>query len=534
MTAPAGWYAHPQDQSAEAFWDGAQWTGQTRRKSIPEGWYAHPQDPSSEAFWDGAQWTGAIRPCFTQPAPAQSVQPARDSSATAGDPWSQAASQQSIIDPHYRHGGIAFEEPVSRATPWFKNRKAQRALMSVAAVCALVAGASVVSSRLGTSGAATPKEAGEKLVAAMENGDVLGIIDVLHPAEREALREPFMQGMKQLKRLGITDGNVSANTKLFSFKVENLVIETKDVAEDVSDVFVSGKVISSVNQELKLGPAFQGVPGWEEVVTVDDLMEKVSPGLDVTDSTDLNDAMFAAVKYEGRWYASLGYTVAENIRIQVGAELPAEGLIPQGGSTPEEAVRIYMKAVEALDVKELITGLYPGEFSALQRYAPMFVDDASTGLGSLTQDQEFSWAVSVLELEELSNSGSTASLRVKKIGLDVKSSSGNATVILTHEGTDVKVTIRLDGEEESFSLKEVLAEQRGTAAVPEQEKLMLEWMLSVTVREWNGAWYVAPLSTLTGYMLNSADQLNQADIQKALEGLADLSSTLDTESTSGI
>ena len=54
-TPPAGWY--PQQDGAERYWDGTDWTDHVRwpegAQLPPPGW--HPQNDGTERYWDGAR-----------------------------------------------------------------------------------------------------------------------------------------------------------------------------------------------------------------------------------------------------------------------------------------------------------------------------------------------------------------------------------------------------------------------------------------------------------------------------------------------
>ena len=84
---------------------------------------------------------------------------------------------------------------------------------------------------------------------------------------------------------------------------------------------------------------------------------------------------------DGRWYLSLFYTSAESAREEAGDEdIPEEGVTPDGGDSPEAAMDAILDAVEDLDLEAMIAALDPDEMQALQRYAPLFLDDAQAEL----------------------------------------------------------------------------------------------------------------------------------------------------------
>ena len=52
---PADWYPDPENEAAERYWDGAQWT--EHRHEVRSGWYPDPENTEAERFWDGEEWT---------------------------------------------------------------------------------------------------------------------------------------------------------------------------------------------------------------------------------------------------------------------------------------------------------------------------------------------------------------------------------------------------------------------------------------------------------------------------------------------
>ncbi len=94
------------------------------------------------------------------------------------------------------------------------------------------------------------------------------------------------------------------------------------------------------------------------------------------------DWKLATVKRDGRWYLSAFYSIAENAR-DGGADIPDQALAAPGADTPDGAVQAIFDAVDDLDLEALIAALNPNEAEALQRYAPMFIDEAQRALDDL-------------------------------------------------------------------------------------------------------------------------------------------------------
>ena len=75
---PQGWYPDPANSDAQRFWDGSQWTDQSRALQ-PADWYTDPADIAGQRFWDGNAWTEQTRPApLTGPG--------------AADPWAPTSN----------------------------------------------------------------------------------------------------------------------------------------------------------------------------------------------------------------------------------------------------------------------------------------------------------------------------------------------------------------------------------------------------------------------------------------------------------
>ena len=100
-------------------------------------------------------------------------------------------------------------------------------------------------------------------------------------------------------------------------------------------------------------------------------------GTDET-TTDELDGTITAVEQDGRWYFSLFYTVAEAARADAGrADDPrARASAPTAATRPRRRSTCMLDRIQALDLAGMIRALNPGEAAALQRYAPLFLDDA--------------------------------------------------------------------------------------------------------------------------------------------------------------
>ena len=137
------------------------------------------------------------------------------------------------------------------------------------------------------------------------------------------------------------------------------------------------------------------------------------------------DIPITAVREDGRWYLSVGYTLAEAARAETGEDIPESGVAPVGGDTPEDAMDNLLEGLEALDLTRVVAALNPNEFEALQRYAPLFLADAQASLDesgvSLTADDaEYT----------VSGDGDQRSVGIDRLHVAFTSEEGDGTVTL--------------------------------------------------------------------------------------------------------
>ncbi len=123
---------------------------------------------------------------------------------------------------------------------------------AVAAVVAVgAAGVFAVSQFNGTAqgGAATPNELGTQLLTAIENEDVLGMIDVLSPGERDVFRDPMIDLVSELTRLEVLSPEADlANIEGVDIELEfeSVTVRSTNVA-DIVNVDMRSEATSTVD-----------------------------------------------------------------------------------------------------------------------------------------------------------------------------------------------------------------------------------------------------------------------------------------------
>jgi len=132
-------------------------------------------------------------------------------------------------------------------------------------------------SRLSKSGASSPEEAMSAAVSALQDGDFLGLIDVMLPSEREMMKDPFVKGVEELKRLGVLGESSSAGSAFIKYKMSGVTIRSEAVVDDVARVYISGTMTSEIDPDIKLGPVFENLDEFKNKATLADR----DKGLDV-------------------------------------------------------------------------------------------------------------------------------------------------------------------------------------------------------------------------------------------------------------
>lgn len=344
-------------------------------------------------------------------------------------------------------------------------------------------------------GAATPEEVGTALVTALENEDVLGVIDLLLPGERDTFREPLIDTLDHLVRLDLlsTDASLDRIAGLDIQLTDVTVREERTNVDDIVNIVLSGAATVSVDGDaVPLGG-----------LLVDEAFEGDRPDMDVEpESSEFDDLQLTTVEQGGRWYLSGLYTLAEQARGETDLDIPDEGIAPRGGEDPEGAVDTFLDAVVDLDLRDAIAALDPTEVAALQRYAPLFLDDAQGELDDVEVD------LSITEREyRVEGSGSRRSIAV--VAMVVEASVPDEDVQVSIRFADDCVTVTADGEDTELCTGDVggvddaIDDVFGTDgdAFAELADVVGDAFADldlggIAVHEVDGSWYVSPMRTV--------------------------------------
>ena len=407
----------------------------------------------------------------------------------------------------------------------FLNLKQSKIARISLVVLVLATGAFLVVGRQEQSGAASPTEVGEKLVKAIEESDILGVIDIMDPGERDLLKEIFLDGAKELDRLGVIKKSAQSQSKLFQYQIQNLQLQEEYISDDICNVTISGTVSGSLNSQTDLGDVFRDSSTFENIQTIQDLIYELTDISSTSVQENFDDLTFTTIKHDGRWYASIGFTIAEQIRMEYGKSLNSTGLTLSGKDSPEEAVDSLFRAIEVFDVRGVLQELDPREFAPAQRYADLFVPSLQRNLREENSLGGLDWDITNITTEVVEKSSSTAQVRIKELSIEITEqdywddSEIKTEIDISHRGDDVRLSIRVDGESRIYQLKDFINDEINKSTNDLNYEKFLDAFLSVTANKRDGKWFVSPISSISKTVIGIFQFLNQDDLRRLLDRL---------------
>lgn len=426
-------------------------------------------------------------------------------------------------------------EPVGAAARGPGGRRVNRAVFALIVVALLVAGvtASFTLARGGSQGAGNPDTAVRNLLAAAQNSDILGVLDTLVPAERDALKSGITETTSQLQRLGVLNSNTDlSNLGGVHITFSNVTTSTTNLRSDLAAVsFTGGTVTSQVDpSQVPLGSFTRSVAG-----------SALSRAKRATTTSPLNSgkAVIMTEQVGGNWYVSLGYTIAENARRSGASATPGPGLpgqaVPATGSgSPQEAVKSFLQSLANLDLQGIIEDTPPIEFAALHDYASLFLPAAEDALAKVKP--KLSISITNLSLVSQPLSDGSELVTITNIGLHVTYAQttvdyANGCVTIS-DGSD-------PSHNGSFCLKDLSSLAQGAVGQlpPALQKVVQDLRNLhateglVAVQE-NGGWYLDPVRTTFTDIDNLLAAITPADMNDIEHAVVQLRSGSSSSSSS--
>jgi hypothetical protein len=365
-------------------------------------------------------------------------------------------------------------------------------------------------SEAGSGGEDNPTQAASNLVDSLSQGDVLGVLESLTPAESSLLVDFNAKTTQRLKELKVYKEDADPN-KLHGASVEasNLKYDESG-AEKVNDHLTITKLISgTVNVRSDVN----------ELPLTEEFMEAAFPDGMRTKATDekLDIAQvvketgepirIATVKVDDKWYPSLFYTVADYALADAGLEWPDKPIANNGAATSGDAVKEFVQATVSADLERVIELLPPDEMGALHDAGPALLEQAGTPPASDVQ---------VTKLETESTDAETGGQRVMLKEVEVQADGQTYRVVKDGD------CYRAEGEGEN---QQICADDIGPMVAGGSEGMdpglqqalahLASGMLKntgVVATEFDGKWYVSPLRTYTELGLTALSDLTPEDV----------------------
>ena len=362
-------------------------------------------------------------------------------------------------------------------------------------------------------GSDDPADLGTELLNAIEGEDLLGIIDVLVPGEREALGEPFVELVTELQRLEILAETDLSDIAGLDIELTDEVVRTRTTnVDDIVNISLSADVTVSIDgAELPIGDLLSdNMP--------DDMLADVR-GTQVTENDQL-DITLTGVREDGRWYFSLLHTVAELAREELAGDvgIPLEGVGFDGADSPQAAVDQMLDRIEALDLAGIIRTLDPSEAAALQRYAPLFLDDAQAEL----DDASFSWEITERSVR-IEGSGDQRTAFVDALAIEGSFDGGSFSFSVEGEC----VVAEMDGQRfeqcgdvgSISDVEDVFGDDPEVLHLIEvvQEAFSDVEPIGLELRSRNGEWFVSPIASSTDAMLKVLRALDRQELDDIID-----------------
>jgi hypothetical protein len=357
-------------------------------------------------------------------------------------------------------------------------------------------------------GQENPTQAASNLVNSLSQGDVLGVLESLTPAESALLVDFNAKTTKRLKELKVYKQDADPN------KLHGAAVEATDLkydekgAEKVNDHLTITKLIGGTVSfhadvsELPLTDQFMQA-AFPDGVNSQPTDEKVDIAEVVKDSGE--PIRIATVKVNDKWYPSLFYTVADYALQDANAEWPAKSIPNNGAANPDDAVKEMVQAAVNSDLERVIELLPPDEMGALHDAGPALLDE----MGSPPAAQ-----VEITKLETESTDAETGGKKVMLKEIEVK--ADGQTYRVTKDGDCY--TAEGEGETTKLCADDVAAQIGGSGMDPKVQQALANLSsgliknTGVVATEFDGKWYVSPLRTYSELGLTALSDLTPEDV----------------------
>lgn len=257
------------------------------------------------------------------------------------------------------------------------NRGIRVAAIITATIAVLAGAAAIVLSTVTTGPPPSPEDAAQRLFDRLQARDGLGVLAALAPTDREAIRQPVLDGVSQLQRLGLLTNVDPANVGGVSVSTDSLRFQRSTYPAGLAAVDV---VAGRMDMRLEGDAGLVTAKGRE--------LSQKTFRLDAEGGTFTRDfaqypLRLVTVNTDGGWYVSVPYSVAEAVRPRAPTAAGAgststagtagtAGTTGTGFSSPEEAVRQFATALADGDRTRAAGAAVPAESGLIEAAGFLF------------------------------------------------------------------------------------------------------------------------------------------------------------------
>lgn len=483
-------------------------------------------DPSGQPWGGQPQWQQPQ----TGPQPQQQWQQPEQQWQ---QPQQPAGYPQTAQYPQYDPQQAQYSGQYGAPQPPGPPRKSKRGLIIglVVALVAVVGGGVtwLALSMGGKSGAASPGEAANTLMTAVQDGDLIGAMDALPPAEASVLSDMVADYVEELKRIEILDSSADASN------VSGVDLEATEELkfDDAKAIKVNDHLTMAALTDgtLQLTGKFSDVPlaqSFKDAVIPPEVqaeLESENPNetLDIGQMVQQTGQpiYIATTNVDGEWYPSLFHTIAYYALQDEGEQFPTTSTPAVGADSPNAALKALVEAVRTTDIQKVIEILPPDEMAVLHDLGPLLIEKVNADPES---QQDLPFQLTKLETEESEVTGGTRST-VKSIEATFSDEGQTHTIAYTKDGDCYALV--MDGQEEKFCRADI-AEQLRTQLPPDvpQEVLqpltemvdaLYERDFGVVTVEVDGKHYVSPLRTFSDMGLTLLKAVKPEHVKQLLQ-----------------
>ena len=407
--------------------------------------------------------------------------------------------------------------------------------MSVLAL--LLGGGFVAWSLTRPDGAADPEQAVRNLFTAIDNEDMVGVLEVLPPSERSIIRDAVLDTVSNLQHVGVLSDFDAHKVPGATFEVKDLQLSSSQLSPTIVAVHITGGTITATTQpaDVPVGDLIKSHVG-------DDLAKAKSESQ--TENLAKDDIRLAVVNEKGGWHVSLFYSIAEAARGRSTAPPQfGQGPAPLGADSPEDAVRQMVRAGTDLDARLAIQTLPPDEMRVMYDYSTIFLPDAEK---AATQAKADGYHGSVDRLD-LRTDGDGSTRRVYATGFDATFGDKSSDVHVTFDGQcyQAKETKQTPPTQSNRSYgyssppfdgqicRDGTVKSNGTVARGSSSTISPfgafgtgdATNIGVTVVQVDGKWYVSPTRTVLDALLIGLHNLQRQDLEKVIDFFDSMSSS---------